>query len=68
MLLIISESGSSCPGSSGSEWFVELSRVAVVPADLKTLQPEQTARLSQGFRGLVLVGQDFFMPVVCPFD
>lgn len=68
MLLIISESGSSCPGSFGSEWFAELSRVAVVPADLKTLQPEQTAQFSQGFRGLVLVGQDFFMPVVYPFD
>lgn len=27
--------------SFGSEWFVELSRVAVVPADLKTLQSEQ---------------------------
>lgn len=54
--------------SFGSEWSAELSRVAVVPADLKTLQSEQRTRFSQGLGGLVLIGQDFFIRVVYPSD
>lgn len=47
--------------SSGSLWFVELSRVEAVPADLKTLQSGQRALFSQGLGGLVLEGQDFLL-------
>lgn len=51
--------------SFGSGWFAELSRVAVVSADLKTVQ---RTRFSQGHRCLVVLGQDFFIAVVYPSD